>query len=230
MSNPQVAAVIPQLSVEQLLPYLKTQTFARHLDYLAHASALQKECYLQTDLAANKELTTWADKKQALETLIADFKAAPSAEKLEKLQAKWVLHSSSIKMGIEQQARIFQALKKINSLFDHQKVLSEVALQQMAITGRVTAIAAELEKMSLEIDKLAQLVETLEIIPSEFIDEITGALMDLPVQDRHGNILDENTWLQSGSNPYTRETLDASQLRVAEELKVRLDAYRKTHP
>lgn len=223
----QAAVVVPMLSSEHLSAYLQDKPFERHREYLSHATALQKLAYFQRDLAPDEQMTTWEMKtKPELVELIAAFKQEPSEEKYQEIQSKSPLIFSGTKITIQQQQLNISALKKICSLFGHETKLAEVAPAYIEAKARKLAVMErDLHQLGLEVAALAQLVPGHEEIPDELVDPITGEMMTNPMKDRHGNILDETTWQNSGSNPYTRESLESSQIVVDEQLKARIEAY-----
>lgn len=231
MDTMQTSAVVAQIPSALLLDYLKDKPFARHHECLSQMTALQKLSYLQQDIAKDAYLEN-PETFFALNELIDLFKQNPSKESYQEIQNKWTPLAGALKNAIGAYKVALNTLKKVMSLFQHEAQLKETT--ESYIHGKTTLLAKvhnEVESLAIAVETLAKLVPGYEEIPEEFLDFITNEIMENPLRDTFGNVLDEKTWRelirQNQKNPFNRTPLTESSLTVDQELKQKIELFKK---
>jgi hypothetical protein len=234
MDEPQMACVIPAISVDALVEHLKAQPIQTHREYLMHASTRQKAAYIDQDLLKEPEpLAEWDQAMAHIEELMSSFEQSKTKEDYQQLEKSWreTVQQTKIAAQIYQQTN--QALKGILLKFSPNQAFEEKVITYLEPKmQRSVDVLQSLKTIGKQIEALESQVQGLVKIPEEYLDIITGEPMTDPYHHptTPNNILDNSTWDMLEMHPTTREPINQEELVPDSELKIQIEALREKHP
>jgi hypothetical protein len=228
----QKAVAIALMPTRHLISFLSATPVGSHPELFSLMTAEQKEAYLSAILLKSQVIDQGLLNSVAeLETLVEQQYRAPTPPSFENLFMGWTAQAAQVRMALETHRRILHSFDRALDLFNHRNFLVPPTTSLLATKNNdMRELQERVEAIGKRINQLCGSIQSNDEGADRFLDPMTMALMNNPMSDRHGNILDESTWKACGKNPYTRESLEDSELTLETALKTDIDEYRKSLP
>ncbi len=229
MNLDQQTAVVPILQDQQFVDFLRTCPRKDQRLYLGLATVSQREAFLE-----------YIDLQLSLPLQDLQAKMFVSADLLDKEKADAEKEDAKIAF----QNQVYGLTQELSWNKQHFVGLKTQLLNQESSPLLQKMVEEKIEPKIAEIRKLEEQFAILqkafnkitrkeEEIPEEYLDTITGALMEDPyTQIGTPNTLDKSTWEScNGLSPYTQTPVAFMEgsLEPNTELKAKIEAYKKKH-